>query len=116
MNILPTLLQENTFTLLPMKENPRSSTRPWYKENEFCEYHRQRGHNTSGCMQLKHEIQDLINNGLVSTGSPVAPPNQNLGVFNNPFPSHDVNQVGVYLIMDQGYHNVDLTSFYDYIV
>jgi len=38
---------------------------PWYKENEYCDYHRVKGHKTSGCMCLKHVIQDCIDQGLI---------------------------------------------------
>jgi len=92
-----------------------ASTRYWYKENEFCDYHRQRGHDMSGCMRLKHEIQYLIDKGLVSMGNPVAPPNQHLGIFINPLPKHDVNHISISSSANQNYHNVEPPLSYDYV-
>ena len=85
------------------------------QESDFCEYHRQRGHNTSVYIWLKHEIQDLIDNGLISTGIPIALPNQYLGIFNNPFPKHDANHVSVSLNLDQAYHSLDPPASYDFV-
>lgn len=66
-------------------------------------------------MQLKHQIQDLIDSGLVSMGSPITTPNQNLGILNNPLPRHDVNQMSSSINMDQTYHNLDPPSSYDLV-
>lgn len=90
-----------------MEENPRAATRPWYKENEFYEFHRQSEHKTNGCMLLKHEIHDLIDDGRVSIG---APPNQYLGIFNNPFPNHDQSEA--LASHEQDYHEVGPPSSY----
>lgn len=35
----------------------------WWRETEYCDFHRNKGHNTNNCMKLKHEIQDLIDAG-----------------------------------------------------
>lgn len=89
LDIIPKLLQENILTLPLIKENIRASSRPWYKVNEFYEFHRQCGHDTNGCMWLKHEIQDLIDDGWVSIGAPISSPNQHLWIFNKPLPNHN---------------------------
>jgi len=47
---------------------------PWYKENEYCEYHKVKGHKTNGCMHLKHVIQDCINQGLIKITPPTSQP------------------------------------------
>lgn len=102
--MLSKLLQENILILPPIKENPRTSMRPWYKENNFFKYHRQSGYNTNGWMWLKHEIQDLIDNGQVSIGSLISPPNQHLGIFNDPLPSHDQSETSI--SYEKDYHEV----------
>lgn len=88
-NILPKLLQENLLTFPPIKDNPRASSRPWFYPNEFCKFHKKNGYYTNGWMKLKHESQDIIDDGLVSIGAPIVSSNQHLGIFNNLLPNHD---------------------------
>ena len=38
---------------------------PTWKLNEYCYYHQKSGHKTDNCFHLKHEIQDLIDNGTI---------------------------------------------------
>ena len=45
--------------------DPEEKTKYW-KEGEFCPYHRGRGHNLEGCRRLRHKIEDLIESGKVS--------------------------------------------------
>ncbi|XP_074298824.1 uncharacterized protein LOC141629772 [Silene latifolia] len=54
----------------------------WYKQNAYCAYHQGKGHDTENCYRLKHEIQDMIENG--SLPIPTVRPNN----LNNPFGDH----------------------------
>ena len=38
---------------------------PTWNLNEYCHYHKKFGHKTDNCFCLKHEIQDLIDNGAL---------------------------------------------------
>ena len=35
----------------------------------YCSYHRHNEHSTSECIELKHKIQDLIDNGIIDTSN-----------------------------------------------
>lgn len=48
----------------PNQPKPR-----WYNENEYCEYHRIKGHDTRKCMKLKIYIQDLIDRGEIEVAN-----------------------------------------------
>lgn len=37
----------------------------WWNDNEFCEYHRNKGHKTNNCHKLKNIIQYLIGNSEI---------------------------------------------------
>lgn len=39
--------------------------RNWFP-NHFCKFHQARGHQTNRCFRLKHEVQDLIDNGTIA--------------------------------------------------
>ena len=34
--------------------------------NEYCAFHQKLGHKTNNCFKLKHEIQDLIDGGVIA--------------------------------------------------
>lgn len=36
---------------------------PWWNESHYCDYHRNKGHNTNNCMRLKNIVQDMIDKG-----------------------------------------------------
>lgn len=38
---------------------------PWWNDNHFCDFHRNKGHHIDNCQRLKHVIQDLIDNGVI---------------------------------------------------
>jgi len=44
--------------------DPEPRPRHW-NENEYCQFHRGRGHTTENCYRLKHKIQDLIEEGTI---------------------------------------------------
>lgn len=86
--VFKTLLQNQILTPLdnttPYDPQPRPN---WWNESAYCEYHRNKGHKTSSCIQWQHKFQDLINNGnIVVDGH-----NKNFDhqSFKDPFPPHN---------------------------
>ena len=43
---------------------------PRYNVNEYCAYHQGHGHDTDHCLRLRHEIQDLIEQGIITPDKP----------------------------------------------
>jgi hypothetical protein len=59
--------------LKPLQPTPPPQSPPRsYNPNTFCIYHQIPGHPTERCQRLRHEIQDLIDNGSIS--APLAKP------------------------------------------
>ena len=62
--VYKTLLQNKLISPLdsshPYDPQPWTS---WWNETTFCEYHQNKGHKTSNCINLCHKVQDLINHG-----------------------------------------------------
>ncbi|KAH9320701.1 hypothetical protein KI387_015340, partial [Taxus chinensis] len=87
-------------TLPPIKPHtgfdPERPMPAWYKEHEFCNYHRVKGHSDNNCITFKNIIQEMLDNGDLVLDSPNAPANQNLHIFKKPFPNHapSSNQIG----------------------
>ena len=48
---------------------------PTWNLDEYCHYHQKSGHKTDNCFHLKHEIQDLINNGTLLNPNIITKPN-----------------------------------------
>lgn len=63
----------------------------WYKNNEYCTYHRKKFHETNKCNKLRNVMQRLIDNGKVSSRNLIAQANKKLGVFQDPLPTHNNN-------------------------
>ena len=83
------ILDHNLITLPELwPDEMQNKNTKCYKENEFCAYHRQKGHNTNKCWTLQHKIQDLIDSRKIDVDNPVVPSNQNLGIYQNPLPTH----------------------------
>ncbi|KAF5932603.1 hypothetical protein HYC85_028774 [Camellia sinensis] len=55
---------------------------PTHNPAKYCAFHQQHGHDTDQCFRLRHEIQDLIDNGVI-----VPPEKPN--VTTNPLPPHN---------------------------
>ena len=36
---------------------------PWWNETSYCEYHQNKGHKVGNCINLRHKIQDMIDDG-----------------------------------------------------
>ncbi|WP_197054046.1 hypothetical protein, partial [[Clostridium] innocuum] len=77
---------------VPQKDDnaPKSD---WYKEHEYCDYHRVKGHTTLKCMRLKNYIQDLIDSKEIQVDAPAqASPNAGLQIYQNVFPQHNTGK------------------------
>ena len=48
---------------------------PTWNLNEYCHYHQKSVHKIDNCFRLKHEIQDLIDNGTLPNPNIVTKPN-----------------------------------------
>ena len=48
---------------------------PTYNLNEYCHLHQKSGHKTDNCSRLKHEIQNLIDNGTLPNPNIITKPN-----------------------------------------
>ena len=67
----------------PVGPKPVDVNSRFYKPEQRCAYHSNSvGHDTEYCINLKHKIQDLIDQEVVSL-QPVAP-----NVNTNPLPNH----------------------------
>ncbi|KAF5933449.1 hypothetical protein HYC85_029620 [Camellia sinensis] len=55
---------------------------PTHNPAKYCAFHQQHDHDTDLCFRLRHEIQDLIDNGVIL---PLEKPN----VTTNPLPTHN---------------------------
>ena len=53
----------------------------WYRENDYCEFHKIKGHSTNRYSKLKNYVQDLIDRGDIELESnePISK-NQQLGI------------------------------------
>ncbi|RVW13567.1 hypothetical protein CK203_091954 [Vitis vinifera] len=58
---------------------------PCFRLDLHCSYHQGPGHDTDHCNDLRHAIQDLIDQGLVNLGLP--------SVTTNPLPTHSTHAV-----------------------
>ena len=81
------LLQNDYLHLPPIKDE--ALTKPsWWDDNKYCEYHRTKGHKTTSCFQLKHAIQDLIDDGVVVLDATLTS-NADHTIFKDPLANHD---------------------------
>ena len=48
---------------------------PTWNPNEYCHLHQKSGHKTDNCSRLKHEIQNLIDNGTLPNPNIITKPN-----------------------------------------
>lgn len=96
--IMSQLLQKKILKVPSIKAiDPSKITSPYYDAKSFFQYHHQPSHDTEKFSSLRSKIQDLIDNntifmvGMNDKGKKfIAPPNQNLQIFNNPLPSHPI--------------------------
>lgn len=76
----------------------------WHNENDYYHYHHQKGHTTGKCRILQHKVQDLIDQRRLQVDNPLAIPNQNLEIYQNPLPSHQANTITSYMHQSQVVH------------
>ena len=60
------------------------SAPPTWNLNEYCHFHQIFGHKTDYCFHLKHEIQDLKDNGTLPNPNIITKPN----IRKNPLPDY----------------------------
>ncbi|KAF5932923.1 hypothetical protein HYC85_029094 [Camellia sinensis] len=69
--------------LKPLEPRPLQERLPAaHNPAKYCAFHQQHGHDTDLCFRLRHEIQDLIDNGVIL---PPEKPN----ITTNPLPTHN---------------------------
>lgn len=76
--------------LVPLNPTPISISKPLshqFKKDEYCDFHQNKGHNTDQCFKLRHEIQDLIDQGVITFPKHTNYPNvlKPLPIHTNPF-------------------------------
>ena len=84
------LLQNDYLHLPPIKDEPLTNS-SWWDDNKYCEYHRTKGHKTTSYFQLKHAIQDLIDEGDVVL-DPSLSSNADHTIFKDSLAKHDKGQ------------------------
>ena len=67
----------------PFDENQPKSK--WYRENEYCKYHRIKGHDTNKCIKLKIFIQNLVDDGEIEVEERPTSKNAKLKIFQSCF-------------------------------
>ena len=57
--------------LKPLNPIPRPNPIPpnWNRNDHFT-FHQRIGHKTNSCLRLKHEVQDLIDQGVIAKPQP----------------------------------------------
>ena len=63
----------------PFDENQPKSK--WYRENEYCKYHRIKGHDTNKCIKIKFFIQNLVDDGELEVEGGPTSKNAKLKIF-----------------------------------
>ncbi|XP_077212815.1 uncharacterized protein LOC143847916 [Tasmannia lanceolata] len=76
---LKKLLKDKKIKLPDIKPPPNPLPRSW-REDQFCDYHRNTGHITDRCLALKHQIQNMIDRKELVIERP--------NVTRNPLPTH----------------------------
>ena len=76
--VLEKLVENNLILPLPQRP-PFPNVDPKY----YCKYHQSIGHDTDGCIRLKHEVQDLIDSGKITD-----PETRKPNTRNNPLPNY----------------------------
>lgn len=85
---LKTLLANKLLMLLDNSRPYDPEVKPkWWRENEYCEYHHNKGHPTKNCMKLKHDIQDLLDASKIVVGNHTT--NADHKAFKEPLPSYE---------------------------
>lgn len=62
------------------------TSKPWYKDYEFCEFHRVQGYAIDRYLTLRRVIQSFIDNGTLVFNDASQNSNVNLQVYKNQLP------------------------------
>lgn len=111
---LQQLLSNNFLQLLPIKDEPLTKA-GWWDDKKYCDYHRTKGHKTSSCFQLKHAIQDLIDDGVIIVDPSLLASNSDHTIFKDPLGNHDEEKPSSSNSNSQGNVNYTCTG-YDYTI
>lgn len=86
--ILKTLVA-NKYLMLPNNSHPYDPPvkLDWWRDDHFCNYHRNKGHKTDNCFKLKDAIQYFIDRGKVLIDGLVK--NSNHKAFKTPLPEYE---------------------------
>ncbi len=92
--IFEKLVKENLIKFPPTQQiDPSQSKAIWYKDNEYCKFHRVKGHTMLRCMKLKDYVQDLIDRKEIIVGAQTSP-NVGLHIYQNAFSPHNNQNPG----------------------
>ena len=78
---------------------------PRHDTSKHCRFHQVTGHDTDFCARLRHEIQDLIDKGVIP------PPTPKPNVINNPMPNHGVKGPPNVNLIDLGETRFDPSQY-----
>lgn len=91
-DVFKRLLQENYLITYPVIK-PFDESKPkaaWYRENDYNDYHKIKGHSTNKCQGLKGYIQGLIDQGgILVDANQATSSNAQLKIYQNAFPKHN---------------------------
>ncbi|XP_077215716.1 uncharacterized protein LOC143850343 [Tasmannia lanceolata] len=77
--ILKKLIRDKKIRLPDIRPVPNPLP-PYWRADQYCEYHRNSGHLTERCLALKHALQTMLENGKLEVERP--------NVTRNPLPNH----------------------------
>jgi len=85
------LITNNLITLPSAREYEPKVKPHWWNDNDFYDYHQNRGHKTNDCISLKHIIQDLIEQNKISVNeqSHGHTSNNDHQAFKDPLPNYE---------------------------
>ncbi|KAF5932854.1 hypothetical protein HYC85_029025 [Camellia sinensis] len=66
---LEALIQKGHLKPLEQRPLPDPITAK-YDQTKYCAYHQQTGHDTDSCFRLRHDVQDLFDNGVIPAPGP----------------------------------------------
>lgn len=87
---LKKLIQTNMIILPEIRVYEPGPFKPtWWNDNDFCDYHRTKGHKTASCYKFKNLVQDMIDQGDITIDTDKTSANMNHTIFKDPFVKHD---------------------------
>lgn len=84
---LKTLLANKLITLPEARDFEPKVKPTWWNDNHYCDFHRNKGHQTDDCQWLKHVIEDLIDNGVITVDGHKT--NELHTTFETPLPNYE---------------------------